>query len=141
MVELNFTLWIQLVNFLVLIFLLNTLLFKPLLKHIEVREKKIQGIGAEAERIRAKADGVLKEYQLRVDEARSASTLVLTQARGEAEEKYRVIVEKAKKNLREQVLIAREKLKQEIPKATKILERDSECIRDILVRKILEGTD
>ena len=141
MVDLNFTLWVQLVNFLVLLILLHFLLFKPLLKHVEDRERTIEGIGKDAERIRRQSEKILEEYEQQLEEARSASSQIILSAKGGAEEKYRVIVENARKNLREQVMTARKKLNDEIPKAKSMLEEDAHRVRDILVNKILEGAN
>jgi len=42
MVELNSTVWIQMANFLLLIFILNFLLYKPVLKIIEKGIKRLK---------------------------------------------------------------------------------------------------
>ena len=43
MIELNWTILIQMVNFLILIFVLNKILYKPVLKVLEERDEKIYG--------------------------------------------------------------------------------------------------
>ncbi len=49
MIDLNYTMLIQMVNFLVLIFILNLLLYKPITKIIDERNKKIEDSKSEVE--------------------------------------------------------------------------------------------
>jgi F-type H+-transporting ATPase subunit b len=98
MIDFNYTLLIQFFNFLVLLFLLNILLFKPVLKVINKREKtmetlfdNIDGVKQEAVRLeQAYADGsmerkkpILEGKEAALAEARKSSMHLIEEARTE----------------------------------------------------------
>lgn len=56
--------------FVVLVFWLNGLLFKPIFAALDVREEKIAGTRRRAEKLAAEADEVLARYEARISEVR-----------------------------------------------------------------------
>ncbi len=57
MINVNFTLFIQLINFLILLLLLNSLLFKPVLAKIRERESKIKADRDKASQLESEVSG------------------------------------------------------------------------------------
>jgi F-type H+-transporting ATPase subunit b len=139
MIDFNYTLLIQFFNFLVLLFLLNILLFKPVLKAINKREKTlvtlfdgVDGIKKEAVRLelaydegsRERKKPVLEGKDAALMEAQKASMHLIEEARTElAEEllKIKSEVERESKNISDALKGAVEKLSAEV--AEKILKR------------------
>jgi len=90
--------------FLLLVWPLDRLLFKPLLAVLDERRQRIQGARTRADALAADADEVMRRYQGQVgearteaeagrrevlDRARAEQTEVLNEARGEAEDRTR----------------------------------------------------
>jgi F-type H+-transporting ATPase subunit b len=139
MIDFNYTLLIQFFNFLVLLFLLNILLFKPVLKAINKREKTlvtlfdgVEGIKKEAvmlelaydEGSRERKKPVLEGKDAALVEAQKASMHLIEEARTElAEElvKIKSEVERESKSISDALKGEVEKLSAEV--AEKILKR------------------
>ena len=74
MISINATLVVQLINFLVLLYILNRILFTPILKGLEERASLIEGSKEKAKELLAKGEEKLQEYnQVLVEAAREAS--------------------------------------------------------------------
>ena len=76
MVDINFTIIIQLVNFLVLVFILKKVLWNPLMKHIDRRDGLIAGRKEEIEKLKAESQRMRDEYNERIRAARRDGTLL-----------------------------------------------------------------
>jgi F-type H+-transporting ATPase subunit b len=87
LININVTLLIQLVNFLILMYLLNRLLFQPMLRILEERRERTEGRQEQAGRVDAEAEAVLAEYEKRILEAKTEADRVRADLirKGEAE--------------------------------------------------------
>ena len=63
MIELNSTMWIQMVNFIVLMFILNLLLYKPILAIIEKRQKNFEDSENEIKGLNGTIERKMAEYE------------------------------------------------------------------------------
>ncbi len=110
--------------FVVLIFPVNALLFRPIFAALDAREDKIAGTRARAEKLSARAEEVLQRYQGTVRETREATEQVrrsllkdakneaserLSSARGEAERE----IDRARGEIRSALVAARSSLRGE----------------------------
>jgi F-type H+-transporting ATPase subunit b len=139
MIDFNLTLLIQFLNFLVLLFLLNTFLFKPVLKALNKREKtlgslfdNVDSIKEETVRLEhAYTDGsmerkkpVLEAKEATLTEARKSSIHLIEEARTELSEelaKVKIEVERESASISNALKGEVEKLS--INVAQKILKR------------------
>ena len=69
MISLNATLFIQVVNFLLLMWILNRLLFGPIVRAIEEREEKIRRLLKNTEEISSQAQSVKEDYEKKMKQA------------------------------------------------------------------------
>jgi len=84
----------QIVNFSILLFVLNKALYKPLMRILEDRRARIQKGLADAEEARVARGNAESEKQLILAEARHEALEIINRARAEAEEvKQRLIQE------------------------------------------------
>jgi F-type H+-transporting ATPase subunit b len=72
-INVNFTLFIQLINFLILLLLLNALLYKPILAKIREREAKIKGDRDKAGQLENEVLEQEKKHQEALVEARQVA--------------------------------------------------------------------
>ena len=63
MISLDYTLFIQMVNFLALIFVLNLLLYKPILRIIDKRKKQLQDTEDEIKRLQQTVEERIAAYE------------------------------------------------------------------------------
>ncbi|MGI6386387.1 MAG: ATP synthase F0 subunit B [Desulfomonilia bacterium] len=62
MIELNWTFFVQIFNFLLLMFILNKILYKPILKVLDEREARIAGGQEKAKELLDESQSILKSY-------------------------------------------------------------------------------
>ena len=66
MVSLDYTTLVQIVNFVLLMFILNTLLYKPIMGVIEQRKEQMEKSDGEVKRLRQEVEQKLAEYEEKV---------------------------------------------------------------------------
>jgi F-type H+-transporting ATPase subunit b len=105
MISLNATLFIQVVNFLLLMWILNRLLFGPIVRAIEEREEKIRRLLKNTEEISSRAQGVKEDYEKKMKQAHvkafEAKEKVRTGGVEEAERAVKKALSEAEKSLTE----------------------------------------
>ncbi|MEN6320559.1 MAG: ATP synthase F0 subunit B [Syntrophaceae bacterium] len=70
MISIDYTLWIQMANFLILMFLLNALLYKPILGIIDKRKKQIQDTEEEIKRLNQSVEERMAAYEEKLRQAK-----------------------------------------------------------------------
>lgn len=115
MIDINMTILAQILNFLILLFILKKFAFGPLMKVLEEREQKIKKSIEFAEETEAKSQQMLKEYQAQLNEARTQAQEIVDKAMKVAAEERdanmaeaRAEIERMKKNAQEQIAQERE---------------------------------
>ena len=73
MVSLDYTLGIQIINFLLLIFVLNVLLYKPILGMIDRRKKQFVDSDAEIKRLQETVEQKMAAYEEKLHQAKAAA--------------------------------------------------------------------
>lgn len=96
MVELNGTLIAQIVNFLILVGILTKFAYKPLMKTLEDRQKKIADSLDSAEREKQAAEQLKASYQQQLAEARAQAQAIVEKAEKLAEETKEEILKEAR---------------------------------------------
>jgi F-type H+-transporting ATPase subunit b len=72
-VSLDYSLGIQIINFLLLIFILNILLFKPILGMIDKRKKQFEDSDAEVRRLQETVERKMADYEEKLRQAKAAA--------------------------------------------------------------------
>ncbi|MFQ6015027.1 MAG: F0F1 ATP synthase subunit B [Anaerolineae bacterium] len=95
----------QIINFLLILFILQRFLYKPVLKMLDERRERIRTSMEEAEEARRKAAEAEEEYQKRIEQARKEAEAIVARAEEEAQKARDAILEEARadaRRLREQ---------------------------------------
>ena len=71
MIDINSTLFVQVIIFISLMIILNKLLFQPVLRFLEARREKIQGDEAEASRLESEAEQKRLQFDGELSDAKS----------------------------------------------------------------------
>lgn len=115
MIDINMTILAQILNFLILLFILKKFAFGPLMKMLEEREQKIKKSIEFAEETEVKSQQMLKEYQAQLNEARTQAQEIVDKAMKVAAEERdaslaeaRAEIERMRKNAQEQIVQERE---------------------------------
>ncbi len=135
MIDINFTLIVQLVNFLILLVILNFLLFKPVLRVLDERERLVN----ESKEMEVEIDKVagesMAEYDSKILDAKQEAMSLRAAGRSEALARFREIVQGAKEVNIEELEKARESLAVQTADAREVLAEDAKMLgRDIATR-------
>lgn len=138
MLDINWTLLLQIVNVLVLMLILQRLLFKPITKVLDEREARIRGPLEEAKIAQEMAEKALKIIEDELVQARQKAAAILSEVRREGTAEQMKIVEAAKEHERELIAKAAKEIGKEAAEAKKILQKDAEIIASEIAVKILK---
>ncbi len=141
LLKIDKTLIVQLIIFIATIFILNSLLFKPLIGVVEKREKLTTGRIKEAKELEEKVEQIMKEYRAKLDEIRAKAMEERNEIRREAQaaaedligrthKEAQALLEEARSRLNLETQDIRERIKPEI----EVLAR--EIVLQVLGRKV-----
>ncbi|MDS1030335.1 F0F1 ATP synthase subunit B [Bacillota bacterium LX-D] len=96
MIEIGFDLLIQVINFLIALWVLKKFAYKPLVNAIESRQKQIQDSLDSAAEAKVKADVLLKDYEKQLADAKAEAQEIVGRATKLGEDMKAQIVAEAK---------------------------------------------
>ena len=117
MVNINATLIAQVLNFLVLVFVLAKFAYKPLLKAMDDRKNKIAGDLAAADQAKADAEAVKAEYAAKLADARQEAQAIIDNARKTAQAAHDKIMADTKAEQEQVIAAAKETIAMEKKKS------------------------
>ena len=139
MLEFNWTFIASAINFLVLLFILNAILFKPLLKIIKEREDTVKGNLDSAKEMTGKREENIAGLNRELAESRSKAKDVFESLKSEAVNKQKEVHSAAEAEASSILEKARAEIKSEAEKARKALRADVDKFSDEIVRKLVKA--
>jgi F-type H+-transporting ATPase subunit b len=137
MIEVNFTLIIQAFNFLVMLWFLNRFIFKPVLAHIDEREKKIKGLSDEAARLVAQGEESKENYEQNLVSIRHSASEIVATARKEAQDNQTKILDESQGKFKEIIDKSRSDIQDEIGSVNESLSKQLDGFGRSMAEKIL----
>jgi F-type H+-transporting ATPase subunit b len=145
LISLDKSLIVQVINFLVLLLVLNYILYKPLIDKMQERTAAIQKSLEEAQAARAEAARQQEENAARLRSAYQEAAAIREQALKEAADEQRKLVEAAQAEARRLVETARAQTDADIRRAREELRREvaglAVAVAEKLVRRSLRDDD
>ncbi len=126
-------------NFIVLMFVLNIILYKPLLKIFKEREASTKGFLDAARDMGANKEAGIEKMNKEISEARKKAKGVFENMRNEGLSSQKQALSDAEATAAGMLQKAREELKAEVSKATQALRGDVEKFSDEIVRKLVKA--
>ena len=126
-----------LINFLVLVYVLNIILFKPLLRLFAERENTIKGSLDAATELNKKKDDAVASMNQELKAAVGKSNEIFETMRKEGQERQKEILEGANKQALELIGTAKAELRTESDKTRQKLRADVEKFSDEIVKKLV----
>jgi len=137
MLDINITLLIQLVNFIVTLVVLNFLLIKPIRGIIRKRRDLASGMLADAETFTTEAAQKLKEYEASLARAREEAALAREASKNEAHIAEAAILETARKDALDFLNASREETKNAITQAMADMDARIPDLAQMAVNRLL----
>lgn len=138
LIDIDHTIWIQLVLFLVVAFLGSRLLFRPYLRMRDERAAGIEGAREESVRLSAEADARLADYEEKVAQARSRAQDERRKVRAQAATEQREITEKARSEAAAALEVAKKRIVEQTEKARAELGPRATQIAGDIASKLLD---
>jgi len=137
MVDINSTLFIQIINFLALIFILNQLLYKPILQIMDRRKGIFDSTEAEIKRLQDTIDQKMAEYEAKIAQAKGEAMAQRGEIQKEGAEKGKEILDGARVEIQKMMDDFQIRLTQEVDGARTVLRSQSERISKEIAEKVL----
>jgi F-type H+-transporting ATPase subunit b len=136
-VELNITIVYQMINFLVLIFILNLLLYKPILAIIEKRQKNFEDSENEIKRLNETIENKMAAYEDKVRQAKLKAVEEKGEIVKEGADKAKEIIEAVRSEVPGMMDGFRGKLNAEVSAARAFLDGRSKGLSLEIAEKVL----
>jgi F-type H+-transporting ATPase subunit b len=137
MIDLNYTLLIQIINFLVLIFVLNLLLYKPILKIMGRRQETISASEEEVKNLNETIEARMAEYEAKIRDAKVSAMGQRNEILQQGTAVGKEMMDGAKKEIAGMMDDFQQKLNAEMEKAKSILHNQSKLISKEIAEKVL----
>ncbi len=137
MIKIDESLLIQMLNFLVLMWILNRFLFKPILNLLEERKKRIRDSEEKVRDSEQRAAQHWEAYQRQLQEAKVSAATEKERIKGEGLEAERRLLEEARSEASRSLEEARRKIEEEVSKASGFLRGEVKGMALEMAEKIL----
>jgi F-type H+-transporting ATPase subunit b len=144
LVDIDATLFILVGVFLFLYIVLRITLFRPVLRVLDERERRIDGAKAEAKAMQERAEGAMSEYEAFVREARSKGAELKAALRQEGQRIERTLLDEVRRETEAQLAQGKAELRSEMERQATALSREAETLARRAAERLLGrplGTD
>jgi F-type H+-transporting ATPase subunit b len=136
-ISLDSTVFVQMINFLLLIVILNFLLYKPILSIIEKRKKRLEESEEEIRGLNRTVEQKATEYEEKLRLAKQDALAVKSDILKEAAEQAQEIIEEKRSRIPAMMVEFQNKVTQEVNAARQILRNQSQKISTEIAEKVL----
>ena len=136
-VKIDYTVLIQILNFLILMFVLNQLLFKPVLNVLDKRRERITSAENEMKNLNFTIETKMAEYEAKIQKAKLDANLQRNEILQEGVAVGKEIIDGAKKEISNMIDQFQNKLSAEVEDAKRILHMQSGKISIEIAEKVL----
>lgn len=137
MIEVDKTLLIQVVNFLVLMFVLNIILYKPIMKIMDSRQKRIDDANEEVRELDETVQRKVADYEERLRRARAEAMEQREAIKNEGTEKATEIIGQARAEVGEMIQGFKARVAAEKEEARQALRRQTRHLALEISEKVL----
>lgn len=137
MIELNLSFVIQLINFGILVLVLNVFLFKPIRKVLADRRQVIDSAREKTEAVDAEVQIKMAQYEARLHAAKSEAGARRAEALKLAQAEEAVVLEKARAQAADSLASIRSRVAREAGEARELLKKQAEALSGDICEKIL----
>ncbi|MCX7794773.1 MAG: F0F1 ATP synthase subunit B [Thermodesulfovibrionales bacterium] len=137
MLEFNKWFFVLLINFLFLIFILNIILFKPLMRLFEERKEGIDGSLKKAREFNQKKEELMNQLNRELLEANRKAKEIIERYTQEGKDRQAELLRQAEKEAQEILMRARQDIAAATEEARKALRQEIEKISEDIVNKLV----
>jgi len=136
-IELNVAFFVQVVNFGILVLVLNIFLYKPIRKVLAERRQVIDGAREKAASVDLEVQEKMAQYEARLRDAKAEAGASRAESLKQAQQEETAVLEKARKESSESLASIRDKVAKEAADARELLKKQAEALSGDICEKIL----
>jgi F-type H+-transporting ATPase subunit b len=137
MIDIDWTLYAQIINFLLLVFLLNVVLFRPIRKALRDRQAKLLAQEAEINVLADQGRSLEDEIKEELAAARRAGAGAREALKQEGAQAEATLLEEVKRQVETEWATVEKKIKADMAKARASLQKQAQTFAQLLATKIL----
>jgi F-type H+-transporting ATPase subunit b len=137
MIDIDWTLFAQIINFLLLVFLLNVVLFRPIRNAIKDRQAKLLAQEAEFNLLMDQGRSLEDEIKEKLAAARREGAGARETLKQEGAQAEASLLEEVKRQVEVEWATVETKIKADVAKARKSLQKQAQTFAQLLATKIL----
>jgi F-type H+-transporting ATPase subunit b len=137
MIDIDWTLYAQIINFLLLVFLLNVVLFRPIRNVLRERQAKLLAQETEINVLTDKGRSLEDEIKEELAAARRAGAGAREALKQEGAQAEATLLEEVKRQVEVEWATVEKKIKADMAKARKSLQTQTQSFAQLLATKIL----
>ncbi|MBW1936586.1 MAG: hypothetical protein JRI84_13735 [Deltaproteobacteria bacterium] len=137
MIALDWTLFVQIFNFLLLVYLLNLVLYRPLRQGLKSRQETMASFEGEISQLATEEQNTLARVQENLTEARRQGLSQREALRQEGAQAEASLLEKVKQEVEAEWAKVEKKIQQDMAKARKALQAQAQEFAQALAAKII----
>ena len=137
MIKLDWTLFLQFANFVILMAVLNALLYKPLRAALQARREAIEGSKAKVQDIDEQVQAQIARYEAQLQEARQQGAQERMSLRKAAQEEEARILGEANQKSAEKLQTIKDQIQEEAGAARQALRNETEALAKEIAGKVL----
>ena len=137
MIELNLAFFVQVVNFGILVLVLNIFLYKPIRKVLADRRQVVDGAREKAAAVDLEVQEKMAQYELRMREARAVASERRAESLKQAQAEETAVLEKARAEATVSLSTIRDRVAKEAADARVLLKQQAELLSVDISEKIL----
>jgi F-type H+-transporting ATPase subunit b len=137
MISINATLVVQIINLLVLIFILNKIMYKPIQAIMAQRNQKLEQDQAEVERIEKESLEAQAAYNSGLQQGRMKIRHKLADVRSETESRIKQILAEAQEKAKQRQAAVTAAVEEELARARKDIKAEAEKVAVSLASSVL----
>jgi F-type H+-transporting ATPase subunit b len=137
MISINATLVVQVIQFLILVFILNRLMFRPILKLIKERSEHIESTKNEIESIELETRRVKEEYFAREADARKDATQERSRVKNAGMAKAEEFINDSRKEVSAIRAEADKEAEEVVKKTRPLLRGEAEALAEEIMERVI----
>jgi F-type H+-transporting ATPase subunit b len=140
MISINLTLFIQMINFFVLLFLMNVLVYRPIRRIVAQRNQLVNEQESSIAQAEAQVAAVVQEFEREIQGARNVGRQKVQELKEVGYNQEKDLLQQAAEKAAKQLQEMREKVRRDIAAARKKLKSQVQSFAGELAQKILGRT-
>lgn len=137
MISLDFTVIIQIINFLVIVFVAKKMIYEPMLSNIEKRDSKISKLNNAADSLKSEIVMSKQEYENKLQKVAAEAAEYQKAIREQTVKETTEKVTKVKDEVTGKITQAREELEQTVAGVRVSLKKEAENLSEEIINKIV----